>query len=352
MDSNTVDPMAENFSLTVERQLPLSSILSLGYVGAVAHHLTRGVPINIPTSQAAVQSYCALPVNSATCAGGDFSLWQDAPQLFRYDPATYGPIDDITTTGNSRYNAFEANWTKHMSNGLQVQAAYTYSHSIDNTSGFEASSFGGGGFGALALERAANPFCPACDYGNSIFDARQRLAVSYVYQIPTLMKDNVIGRRLLGGWSLSGITTFQTGFPLDVVDNNLGSGLCMAQLSDFACPDVPNITGSVTYGNLRSSGHMWFDPSVFAAEAPGTIGNIVRNSLRSPGINNWDMGLYKDTKITEGTSLQLRIEFYNLFNHTQFNPGGIDNGFGDSSFGEEFSSAAPRDIQLAAKFIF
>ncbi len=145
----------------------------------------------------------------------------------------------------------------------------------------------------------------------------------------------------------------------------------MFQVSDFACPDVPNITGKVQYGNPRSFAPLvptsqggdgtatvsnaWFNPAPFAQEATGTFGNVGRNSLRGPGINNFDVGLYKNTQITERTSIQLRIEFYNVFNHTQFTSanGGIDNGFGDgASFGEVFSAAAPRLIQIAAKFIF
>jgi hypothetical protein len=145
----------------------------------------------------------------------------------------------------------------------------------------------------------------------------------------------------------------------------------MFQISDFACPDVPNISGKVQYGNPRSFAPLvpasqggdgtatvsnaWFTPGVFSQEATGTNGNVGRNSLRGPGINNFDMALFKNTKITEGTALQLRIEFYNVFNHTQFTAanGGIDNGFGDgSSFGEVFSAAPPRLIQLAAKFTF
>lgn len=369
MDPATLDPMAENFSLTLERQLPGDSILSIGYVGAVAHHLTRGIPLNVPTTQGAVQSYCAG--GGKGCGGGaDFALWQDAPQLFRYNPGVYGPIDDIQTTGNSRYNAMEVTWNKRMSHGLQTLVAYTYSHSIDNTSGFEASSFGGGGFGALALERAANPYCASCDYGNSIFDARQRLVISYDYYIPSIRKLRFFDHapsKIFDGWIWSGVTTFQTGFPLDIVDNNFASGLCMFQISDFACPDVPNITGTVQYGNPRSFAppiapsqggggtvpNAWFNGAPFSQEATGTIGNLGRNSLRGPGINNFDMGLYKNTTITERTTLQLRIEFYNVFNHTQFSPGGIDNGFGDgATFGEELAAAAPREIQLAAKFIF
>ena len=375
-DPTTVSPMAENFSLTLERQLPGSSILSIGYVGAVAHHLTRGVPLNVPTSPGAVQAFCAVPANAGLCGpGADFSLWQGAPaSLFRFDPATYGPIDDITTSGNSRYSALQVTWNKHMSHGLQMLVAYTYSHSIDNTSGFEASSFGGGGFGAGGFERAANPYCSACDYGNSIFDARHRLVISYDYNIPSIRKLSFFHNapsRIFDGWVWSGITTFQSGFPLDIVDNNFATGFCMFQISDFACPDVPNIAGKVQYGNPRSFGPLvpasqggdgtatvsnaWFNPGVFSQEATGTNGNVGRNSLRGPGINNFDMALFKNTKITENTAIQLRIEFYNVFNHTQFTAanGGIDNGFGDgSSFGEVFSAAPPRLIQLAAKFTF
>jgi hypothetical protein len=358
---DTVSPTAENFSLTLERQLPGSSVLSIGYVGAVAHHLTRGFPVNVPTTQAATQAFCAIPANAAAdCGpGADFALWADpnAASLFRYNPATYGPIDDITTSGNSRYNALQASWNKHMSHGLQMLVAYTYSHSIDNTSGFEASSFGGGGFGALALERAANPYCPACDYGNSIFDAKHRLVISYDYNIPSIRKLSAFQHapsRLVDGWVVTGVTTFQTGFPLDIVDNNLASGFCMFQISDFACPDVPNMTGKVQYFNPRSAaGNQWFSTTPFSQEATGTIGNVGRNSLRAPGINNFDVGVYKNTNITERMSVQLRIEFYNVFNHTQFTAGGVDNGFGDgASFGQEFGAAAPRLIQLAAKFYF
>jgi len=376
-DAATVDPMAENFSLTLERQLPGSSILSVGYVGAVAHHLTRGYPANVPTTPAAVQAFCAVPAHAGDCGpGSDFSLWADpaAAQVFRFNPGVYGPIDDITTSGNSRYNSLQVSWNKHMSHGLQMLVSYTYSHSIDNTSGFEASSFGGAGFGAGGFVRAANPYCPTCDYGNSIFDARQRLVISYEYDIPSIRKLSMFQHapsRVFDGWVVAGVTTFQKGFPLDIVDNNFASGFCMFQISDFACPDVPNAAGTVQYGNPRSFSPLvpaneggngtatvsnaWFSPAPFAQEATGTIGNVGRDSLRGPGLNNFDVGLYKNTTITERTSFQLRIEFYNVFNHTQFTQsnGGIDNGFGDgASFGEVFTAKDPRLIQLAAKFVF
>lgn len=382
-DVKTVDPRSDNFNLTIERQLPGSSIFSIGYVGAVGHHLSRGYPLNVPTSPAAVQAYCAVPANAGNCGpGADFALWQAAPQLFNNDPTVYGTIDDITTTGNSRYHSLQMSWNKHMSHGLQTLVSYTYAHSIDNTSGFEASSFGGGGFGALALERAANPYCPSCDYGNSIFDARHRLVISYIYNIPSIRKLSFFQHapsKIFDGWSWTGITTFQTGFPIDIVDNNLASGFCQAQNSDFACPDVPNITGPVQYGNPRTFSPLfpvsqgggctpvppattctpptvanaWFNPAPFSQEATGTIGNVGRNSLKGPGLNNFDTSLYKDTHINERIYFQLRIEFYNVFNHTQFSPGGIDNGFGDGqSFGEEFTAQAPRLMQIAAKFYF
>src|SRR5258708_38153959 len=104
---------------------------------------------------------------------------------FLYNPQIYGTIDNIATTGNSRYHSFQASYNKHMSHGLQVLASYTYSHSIDNTSGFENGAFGGGGFGALGNVRGNDPYSAAADYGNSIYDAKQRFVLSYFYPLPS-----------------------------------------------------------------------------------------------------------------------------------------------------------------------
>ena len=351
-DPNIQDPMAINYNLTLERQIGSSAVLSIGYVGSVGHRLTVGTPINIVT-------------NNAPCLADPKCgpLNQDAlhPEDFLYNPQIYGTIDNIATRGSSNYNSAQISFNKHLSHGLQFLASYTYSHSLDNTSGFENSAFGGGGFGGFASLRASDPYNLSADYGNSIFDAKHRGVISYVYNIPSARHFNALAwmpSRVTDGWAISGITTWQSGFPLDVVDGNLSSLLCTApEIQDFACPDAPNLVGAVTYSNPRSAtGHQWFSPGAFAPEPAGSFGNAGRNLLRGPGINNWDFQLYKDTHLTERTRFELRIEFYNIFNHTQFNPNGIITDISDPRFGREFSAStnniSSRLIQLATKFYF
>jgi len=222
----------------------------------------------------------------------------------------------------------------------------------------QTASFGGVGFGGLSAVRAFDPYCgKSCNYGSSIFDARQRLVIGYFYQIPGLHTDSPLLSRATKGWTIAGITTFQSGFPMDVVDTSDPSLRCYPGYSDFVCFDVPNVVGPITYTNPRTSAsnpdNQVFSPSSFAHATLGTFGDAHRNLLLGPGINNWDFQLAKDTNITESTRMELRIEFYNLFNHTQFDPGGIVTDINaGSNFGREFAARAPRYIQLAAKFYF
>ena len=359
VDPATVDPMAINYNLTLQRQLSSSTLLSLGYVGSVAHHLSVGAPINIATNTqpCVAQAAAALadPTRKTPSCDSNTHPFQ-FPQDFVYDPNTYGTIDQISTRGDSSYNSLQASINRRLSHGLQFLAAYTYSHSIDTSSGFENSVFGGSGFGGFGSLRAANPYNLALDKGNSIFDATHRFVLSYFYQIPSVRHFHAmsgIPGRISDGWTIAGITTFQTGFPLDVVDGNLSSFTCMAAIQDFACPDAPNVVGAVTYSDPRTTKtHQWFSPGSFTPEANGVIGNSGRNILRGPGISNTDFQLYKDTRITEGTKLELRIEFYNVFNHTQFDPNTAITDISDPRFGRLRGARSPRLIQLATKFYF
>jgi hypothetical protein len=346
------DPMAENYNLTVERQLTSTSILSIAYVGSVAHHLAVGLPQNLVTGE----------------TGG-------AP-TFMLNNKVYGSIDTIFSRGNSNYNSLQVGVTQHMSHGLSYQASYTYGHSLDDASGFENSTFGtfggqSGGFGGAI--RASNPYCfPGCDYASSIFDARQRLVLSFSYRIPG-PHGNWWVSRLTQGWAITGIATFQAGFPEDVADLASPSGGCDAA-SDFSCWDGPNQVAPVKYMNPRTTG-FWFDPSSFEPVACGgncpaaginptslaAYGNAHRNPIVGPGINNWDMSLFKDTSVTERTKLEFRLDAFNIFNHTQFDPNGVTDNISAGAttpgttgplFGTLTTARAPRLLQIATKFIF
>jgi hypothetical protein len=362
-DQDTRDPMVQNWNFTIERQLDPSTILTLGYVGSEGHHLSIAFPANLATNITPCLLDPACGVFNQTSASGAGAH----PTDFMFPANVYGTIDTIYSIGRSNYNSFEANVNKKLSHGLQLTVSYTYAHSIDNGSGFENSGFAGsfGGFGGFGEARASNPYCwPKCDVASSSFDARHRLVFSYFYEIPGA-HGNWIVSRLTRGWTISGITTFQTGFPLDVTysaDPSLG---CQPAQSDFVCWDGPDFTGPVKYLNPRTTGS-WFSGSAFSpppayptpaspsvVTLPTNYGNAPRNLMRGPGRNNWDFELYKDTQINEDVKFELRMEAYNVFNHTQFDPNGIitDLNFG-GAFGAETLNYSPRLMQLAVKLYF
>ena len=356
LDAGVRDPVLYNYNLTIQRQINPPTIITLGYVGSEGRHESVALPVN-------------LAVNTSACSAvgsncNAFSQTLQFPNDFKFNGATYGPIATIFSIGNSNYNSFQASVNKHLSHGLQFTAAYTWAHSLDDASGFENSGFGGGGgaFGGFGNIRASNPYCfPRCDYASSAFDGRNRLVISYFYQIPGTHGSNWVSRAT-NGWTIAGITTFQGGFPLDVVNSADPSLGCQPSFSDFACWDVPNQAGKVTKLNPRTNGNAWFNTSAFVPVtlAPGTppnsvaaYGDAARNLIPGPGRNNWDFQLFKDTKINERMRVELRAEIYNIFNHTQFNPQFIITDINQgASFGHVFGAYDARETQLVAKFYF
>jgi hypothetical protein len=361
-DPNLNDPYAENWNFTIERQLPGDTILSLGYVGSSGHRLMLESELNPPLSQAA----CAA---NATCVADRVIQGFVLPTNFAYDPTVFASLGNIETVGNSNYNAFQVNVDKRLSHGLQLTAAYTWAHGLDNASGFENAGFGGGGFGQYGASRSINPYNHEANYGSSIYDATHRFVASYIYNIPSIRHFDSFHwapSRLVEGWRMTGITTFQSGFPLDVVDSQFLSLSCWAY-TYYGCADSPNVVSSPQYANPRTSSFVnstrggtktrydyWFNPNTFAVEGVGTFGNAGRNMLRGPGLNNFDFSFMKDTNITSDGSkrLELRFEFYNLFNHTQFSTAGVSTNIASSNFGRITAAYPSRIVQLAAKLYF
>jgi hypothetical protein len=366
IDPNTSVPYAQNFNLTLQRQLPGTAVFSVAYVGALGRKNVILRDANFGFNPAG----CAA---DPECVAERVDQRFYAPQNFMYgelDPNTgypyFGGIGIDQTSGTSNYNSLQVTLNKHMSHGLTFMAAYTWSHAMDDGSGFEASGFGGGGFGGYGSIRGTNPFNQTkADYGPSIYDAQNRLVISYTYNIPPMIhSSNWAAKRFFEGWQMSGITALQSGFPLDVVDSGFRS-LTYDEWQWIATWDVPNVVSAPKYvdphtsklvnatkGGTSSNNHYWFDPNTFARSPLGTNGDAGRNVLRGPGIANFDWGFYKDTNITEQTRLELRFEFFNLFNHTQFNPTGISTNINSANFGRILAARDPRLIQLAAKFYF
>jgi Carboxypeptidase regulatory-like domain len=351
-------PEAMNYNLTIQRELGGNAVFNIGYVGAVGHHLIRAIEGN-PITLAGAAACLTNIGTEAGCPANAFIQHQLYPQnaLLGVAGAAFGSVGTQTTDGNSTYNALQVGINKTFSHGLGMLANFTWSHAIDDGSGFEDSGF---------QVRAVNPY-PQFNYlnkGNSSYDARRRFVAGYTYQAPGLHGHPLLNT-VVGGWQLSGITTFQSGFPVDVSDSNFTSLTCDAFVY-YDCWESPQQIGPLQTHDPRNfsqgkNNHFFYDgAAVFAPAAVGTFGGVRRNSFAGPGINNWDMALEKQIYFHpshESQYLQLRLEAYNVFNHTQFcNPAGpfpCVNGNVESSRSGQATSVAPsRLVQLGAKFYF
>jgi hypothetical protein len=204
------------------------------------------------------------------------------------------------------------------------------------------------------LGEEVNPLNPSLSKALSAFDIRHNFVVSYNYRIPfnRLFKSD---NRWVQGWELSGITRFSSGLPVTLVnygDNSL-LGAEPNGINNYGV-DEPDVTlGALDLNRNPRNGQPYFNASLFSENALGTPGNASRRYFSGPGMENFDMALLKNLRITESQSLQLRLEAFNVFNHAQFfGPQAVDGNISSSTFGQVVSALPPRLVQVAAKFIF
>ena len=351
-------PYAEHFDFSVQRQFGANTVLSLGYVGTTGHKLIAFVNYN--PSDNSLCLFLNDPANLAsgsnTCGrnnedSGPFVL---APGVTapgypgitsfastRLLSGLNSPSDTLVpfgrnaaekTMANSAYHSFQTT-LRHTSAGGDFLFGYTYGKCLTNSSG---------------LEDSVNPFNPRKSRGLCLFDVQQNFVGSYTVRLPfekLFHADSSWSRGIAGGWQISGITTFATGLPITISE---GRDVSLAGSSGT---DVPNFTpGKVLNDTNPRHNNNYFNTSLFSKEALGQIGNSAKRFFHGPGLNNWDMALLKNIRLTEAKQLQLRFEAFNAFNHAQFeNPtGSIDSAF----FGQVTAARDPRILQLGAKFTF
>jgi hypothetical protein len=232
------------------------------------------------------------------------------------NPLYFGSYPYEQETANSAYNSFQVS-VRHNGARGDLLLGYTLSKCLDNSSG---------------LQDSTAPFDPQLSRGLCLFNVHQNFVTSYSFnfQFEKLFHaDHEVSNKLLAGWTISGITTFATGLPIALAENDDNSlfGVISAPV------DVPELSGEgqLFAGGTDSSknprsGLPYFNSNYFTFEPIGQIGNADRRFFSGPGLNNWDMALLKNTNISEAKVLQLRLEAFNVWNHAQFeNPNGLIN---------------------------
>jgi hypothetical protein len=295
-------PYMLRYSLGVQRQLPANVLLEVDYVGSHGGHLVRSVDENQ-----------GLP--SVAAAEGTVSVNYLRPYT------GFAGISTFQTDANSNYNSLQVEVTRRFGAGLSLQSSYTWSKSTDDTSTPQNS------YGPRSLS-----------WGLSGFDRTHTFVTSYVWDIPIGRKATGWQRQVIGGWQLSGITTFQSGDPFSI------GGVDWAGVGNG---QRPNLVGKLTRPKTKTE---WFDPSVFAAPALGTWGDSGVDIVRGPGMNNWDIDISKHFRLTERANLEFRSEFYNVWNHTQWSA--VNGSFGSGAIGQVDGTLLPRRIQFGLHLRF
>jgi hypothetical protein len=355
-------PYAENYELSIQRQITPSDLLTVSYVGTQGHSLLSSLSANPGNPalclQLAAEGAIAVGTTNTTCGpgnenlvyalpGGGFQAGTRAPfggvVLPNGTPIVpFGNDSYFITAGVSSYNSAQINW-RHTSGRLQTLVGYTFSKAFDNSSGYG---------------EQINPVNPRLSRGLSAFDSTHDFVASYSYLVPF---DKLTGpKRLTNGWAISGITRFATGLPVTIVGTDDRSLLGTA----FGGPiplsvDTPNLVGPLDITDPRKTGGQYFSPAAFGPSAVGQEGNARRRFFHGPGVNNWDFTLVKNTELNERLNLQFRAELFNIFNHAQFlTPSGLVSynlltGVQNSgTFGQVTQALSPRIAQLSLKLNF
>jgi hypothetical protein len=370
---------AAQYNLTIQHEIARGTQLQVGYVGSQSHRLLASYDVNRANPQTCLDINVISP---DTCgAFGEDSQYQitvpanfvganGLPGFHLPDGTLLKPTADtnlnlvglrpfsspncIPTTGvgcpvdgipvfsnifaedtrsASNYNSLQVSLDKRFAKGFQTQIAYTWSKSIDQASSFED---------------FLDPTDSRRTRSLSLYDARHRFVASYYWDLPFPKRSGFVGK-LTNGWALSGITQFQSGFPIRIF--SYGDENFTGNSSGFSSPTFPDLVSKFHTQDPKKNGLYYFDPAQFQPQAPGTQGNSPRTVCCGPGLDNTDFSVQKNTAINEHFRTEFRLDIFNAFNHTKFiNPDGI---FSDgSNFGLITRAADPRLMQVALKLFF
>jgi len=340
---NYDSPMVQQYSLEAQYEFLPKTVLEVGYVGTRGTRLASSRATNSALLASPTDPINGITTNTVANAGLRVPILGFAPN----------GLTSIESYGFSSYNGLQVTVKRQLSKGIQFQGAYTWSKNLTDVEGVGFNSVFLGGDG-----NSNDPNDRHQRWGPADFDRTQRFVLTYLWDIPHPHGESLVNRKLLSGWSFSGVTIFQSGLPVTITDATGGTIFGSASTSRAElCPGFTQAQVA-TSGGVESRLNSYFNAAAFCA--PPTIGDGTgygdtgRAAFRGPHQANFDTGLIKTTKVgglSEAAAVEFRADFYNAFNHAQFaNPAST---FGTPSFGKiQATSVAPRLIQFGLKYIF
>ena len=308
-----IDPDWQNgylqtWNLTAERELVQDLSLSVGYVGSKGTHLSRLLNFNDPDPR------------------GPGAVQPRRPYQ------EFGGITLIQAASNSSYHGLQVRLQRRYTAGLTALIGYTWSKALGDNA-------------TLNQGGVQDPKCNACEKGRMDFDVAHRFVGSFSYELPfgigkPFFANNRVARAILGGWILSGIVQFQTGYPLTIGNSdiaNVGRG-----------GNRPDLVGDPKPANQTIN--EWILRSAFANPAPFNFGTAGNGIIEGPGRQEFDASLIREFRMWEGTRLAFHADFFNVFNHANFNNPNVN--FAAAAFGRISSARVPRNLQFGLKFYF
>jgi hypothetical protein len=328
MDPQFKIPTSYMWNFTYQREVGYDTTISVGYVGRVGLFLERERNLNtLPVGTVYRPENAGINVNVLRPYKG------------------FANINMGENASRSEYNGLQLEATRRFAKGLSYGVAYTYSKSLDNASG--------------RREILYDPLNDKSYWGPSSFDTRHVMVINYIWEIPFLKQGKSLAARLLGGWTLSGVTQFQTGTPFSI-----GTGEDFAGIGSGTATQLWNLKEAIKlpsdqriFSEGAADSNFYFktkasDGSAIAtAPASGTFATQTKNIAGyHPGGQSWNAALFKDFRFTESQRLQFRAEFFNFPNHPNW--GGVDTNPRSGTFGKVTSKSSERNVQLSLRYSF
>ena len=325
------NPTIYAWSFDVQREIGGKTSIDIGYVGNTSRHLLNRRDLG------------QLPLNTTTAPGSTLlSSVNFTNNAIRPYPG-FTAVNYTEFSGTSNYHALQTRLSRRFASNFTGNISYTWSRAMDQADN-DTDAIG------YYLDRHR-------EVGPAGFDRTHIFTLDYVYELPKLKSGNGLVKSVVNGWQISGITRFWSGSPLNLTTNGNPGTLASSNPS----PVRPDYLGGQIYADKQDRFN-YFNPLAFGRPADGTYGNLGRNALRGPGINQWDISAFKNTRISERVTAQLRVETFNTFNHTQWatvntvfnvpNPSQAVTDATKGTVGQVSNTRDPRNIQFGIKLLF